>query len=87
MLADTQENLIGFAAESYKNSVKKSYLLFSWEDGNFKELLTEGIEDTKDTEQYRGLYIGQRFYLVNPDSIVSFDRGNGYKLLERLELD
>lgn len=87
VLADTQENLIGFAAESYKNSVKKSYLLFSWEDGNFKELLTEGIEDTKDTEQYRGLYIGQRFYLVNPDSIVSFDRGNGYKLLERLELD
>lgn len=86
VLADAEENMIGFAAESYGRDWECSYLLFSWEDGKFKELMSESIRQDTGTNLYRGLYVGDTFYLVSPDSIISYDREDGYQKLENLEL-
>ncbi len=96
VLADAGENLIGFAVESYERGEKSgAYLLFSWEDGKFENQLTErlrGYGDVEDDlyageiEQYRGLYIGARFYLVSQNGVTSYDRENEYKMIERFEL-
>lgn len=86
VLADAGENMIGFAAESRGSDWKCSYLLFSWEDGKFKELMAETILQETGTNLYRGLYVGNTFYLVNPYSITSYDREDGYRKLENLEL-
>lgn len=86
VLADEGENLIGFAAESYDEDVKHSYLVFAWEDGKFRELLAESIGVESTSENCRGIYVGEKFYLANTDWIYSYDRSNGYKKLETLEL-
>lgn len=86
VLADPEENLLGFAMGSYENGEKKSYLLFSVEEGGFKNLLTTPIDDTAFIEECRGMYAGDRFYLASPDHIVSFDRKHGYRKIQKLEL-
>lgn len=86
VLADAGENVIGFAAESYGRDYKCSYLLFSWENGKFKELMTETISQNTGLDTYRGLYVGDSFYLASPVDITSYDREQGYKKLENLEL-
>lgn len=86
VLADAGENLIGFAAESYDEDVKHSYMVFTWEDGKFRELLAESMGVETISENCRGIYVGEKFYLVNTDWIQSYDRSNGYKKLETLEL-
>lgn len=87
VLADEKENLIGFAAQSYgRINDKNSYLLFTWEDGNFKNLMTEQLREDVFAEEYRGIYIGDRFYLAEKERIASYDRKDGYRLLEKLEL-
>lgn len=86
VLADAGENVIGFAAESYGRNDKCSYLLFSWEDGKFKELMTETVSQDTGLDTYRGLYVGDTFYLASPEDIISYDREQGYKKLENLDL-
>lgn len=86
VLADAGENIIGFAADSYEGEWECSYHLFSWENGKFKELMTESLSVAADTREYRGLYVGDTFYLVSPDDITSYDRTEKYKMLEKLEL-
>lgn len=86
VLADAEENLIGFATESYGKEQDLNYLLFAWEDGSFKELLTEGLKSDIAVEKYRGLYVGDIFYLANTDWITSYNKGDAYQKLESLEL-
>ena len=125
VLADEGENILGFAAESYdyngKGADMESYLLFAWEDGEFRNLLTEKLDvdeektdaasnvsesnSASDTEDltvetavtdvlytgedigdYRGLYVGDRFYIVSPSRIISYDRENGYRMVQKLKL-
>ena len=125
VLADEEENILGFAGESYdyngKGADMESYLLFAWEDGEFKNLLTEKLDadeektdaasnvsegnSASDTEDltvetavtdvlytgedigdYRGLYVGDRFYIVSPSRIISYDRENGYRMVQKLKL-
>lgn len=86
VLADAEENLIGFATESYGKEQDVNYLLFAWEDGSFKELLTEGLKSDISVEEYRGLYVGDTFYLANTDWITSYNKGDAYQKLESLEL-
>jgi uncharacterized secreted protein with C-terminal beta-propeller domain len=52
-------------------------VLFSWENGNFVQLLSKEADMTN-WEKYRGLYVGDFFYLVSPGEVVTFDRKNGY---------
>lgn len=86
VLVDEEENLIGFTAESYGRQGKESYLLFEWENGSFQNLMTEILNGSEDISQYRGIYIGDRFYLAGTKNITSFDRKNGYQQIQSLDL-
>lgn len=86
-LVDETENMIGFAAESYDEEVRKSYLVFEWEDGKFKELLTESLPTQSNVDNCRGMYVNKTFYLVQPESVSSYDREDNYKKLETLNLN
>lgn len=86
VLVDEGENLIGFAAESYgRGTNKSSYLLFSWEDGAFRPLLSEKTNENAALDEYRGIYVGDTFYLVNTEAATSYDRENEYKKIQTLE--
>ena len=86
VLVDESENLIGFAAESFGRQGKTSYLLFEWENGSFQNLMTDTINGSEDISQYRGIYIGDRFYLAGTKSITSYDRKNNYQRIQNLDL-
>ncbi|MCM1257841.1 MAG: beta-propeller domain-containing protein [Roseburia sp.] len=86
VLADPEENLLGFAMSSYQNGEKKSYLLFTVENGEFINLLTTPMDDTASIEEFRGMYAGDRFYLASPENITSFDRKQNYRKIQKLEL-
>lgn len=86
VLVDEGENLIGFTAESYESDGPCcSYLLFSWEDGAFHELMTETLAGDAYLDNYRGLYIDDMFYLANTEGITSYDRADAYKMVQKLE--
>lgn len=86
VLADAEENLIGFATKTYGRTQDYNYLLFAWEDGAFQELLTEGLKTDLLIDEYRGLYVGDTFYLANTDWITSYNREDAYKKIQSLEL-
>ena len=86
VLADAEENLLGFAAETYGRGREGSYLLFSWEDGRFQKLLVETLADDALTQGYRGIFAGDTFYLVNEDGITSYDRNRNYQKKGDLQL-
>lgn len=83
VLADADENLFGFTTEDYTTG-QINYLLFSWESGAFKNLLTDKVSDNFSMDEYRGVYVGEMFYIVNRDGIRSYDRKNGYHFCKEL---
>lgn len=85
VLVDEGENLIGFAAEAYDGDIKSSYLLFSWENGDFCSLLSENIDGNEILDEYRGIYVGDTFYLVNTEAATSYDREKEYKKIQTLK--
>ena len=85
VLADVGENMIGFAVESYDRGTESSYLILSWEDGKFQSLLSEKIEGNELLDEYRGIYAGDVFYLVNTEEITSYDRKEEYKEIQTLK--
>lgn len=87
VLADESANLIGFSMTDYDKD-ESSYRLFAWEDEEFESLLTVPMETEYrgEMEACRGIYIGEKFYLTGEDKVASYDRGDGYKLLQELEL-
>ena len=52
VLVDADENLLGFTTEDY-GSNRLDYLLFSWEDGKFVNLLTEKLDGNFSSDNYR----------------------------------
>ena len=86
VLADPAENLIGFVSESYQNDVKRRYELYQWDGKNFQKLLSEDLKDDYEGENYRGLFIGERFYIAHPEILRSYDRED-YSLLQTLKME
>ena len=86
ILADPEENLIGFVTEYYKNGVKRMYELYQWNGENFEKILSEDLSDKYGTENYRGLYIGERFYIAHPEVVRFYDRED-YRLKQKLEVE
>lgn len=86
VLADPEENLIGFVAESYSRGVKRTYELYRWNGSGFEKILSEKLDDGYEGENYRGLYIGERFYIAHPEVVRRYDRTD-YELKQTLELD
>lgn len=94
VLADTDKNLIGFESTSWKDDESTmSYHLYSWQDGRFVRLMEESIDmgHCWDNSRVRGLYAGQRFYLLNPwdegCQLRSYDMEGQFCMLDELKLD
>lgn len=86
VLADPEENLIGFVTESYNRGVKRRYELYRWNGKNFERILSEELDDGYEGENYRGLYIGERFYIAHPEVVRYYDRTD-YKMKQKLEME
>lgn len=86
VLADADENLLGFTTEDYENS-HLDYLLFSWEDGKFVNLMTEKLAGNFSSDNYRGIYVEDIFYVAGRDGICSFDRTKDYRLIDKVEFN
>lgn len=86
ILADPQENLIGFVAESYRRGLKRNYELYQWNGDGFEKILSESLtEDKFDNANYRGMYIGEKFYIAHPEVVRYYGRTD-YKLKQKLEM-
>lgn len=86
ILASPQENLIGFVAESYRRGLKRDYELYQWNGDGFESILSESLtEDKYDNANYRGLYIGDRFYIAHPEVVRYYDREK-YALKQTLKM-
>ena len=86
ILADPEENLIGFVVESYRRGVKRDYELYQWDGDAFEKILSESLtEDKYDNANYRGVYIGEKFYVAHPEIVRYYDRKD-YKLKQKLEM-
>lgn len=86
VLADPEENLIGFVSESYNNGVKRRYELYQWDGKNFQKILSEDLKDGYEGENYRGLFIGDRFYIAHPEILRLYDR-EAYSLVQTLTIE
>ena len=86
VLADPEENLIGFVTESYNRGVKRRYELYRWNGKDFERILSEELNDGYEGENYRGLYIGERFYIAHPEVVRYYDRAE-YKMKQKLEVE
>ncbi len=80
VLVDAGKNLIGFVAEGYSkdHTVKYfdefySYLLYRYDNGQFTCLLEQPVE--KHNNDIRGIYVGDYFYIVTPQSVLSYKLG------------
>lgn len=87
ILADPGENLVGFIVESYDGKVKRDYELYQWSGDGFERVLSESLdEDGYDNANYRGLYIGGRFYIAHPEVVRYYDRVD-YRLKQTLKME
>lgn len=93
VLADANKNLIGFESMSWKDDENTmGYQLYSWQDGKFVRLLHELVDTGKcwDDSSIRGLYAGQRFYLLNQwddtYQLRSYDMEDQFRKLDELVL-
>lgn len=86
ILADPEENLIGFLVESYDNGVRRDYELYRWSGEGFEKILSENLDDDGyDNTNYRGIYIGERFYVAHPEIVRYYDREK-YELRQTLKM-
>ncbi|MCM1106939.1 MAG: beta-propeller domain-containing protein [Blautia sp.] len=93
-LADAGKNLIGFSVTDWRQegTDRIRYLLYTWKDGEFVKLLKANMDEESswDQSKTRGLYAGNRFYLVNQNDggylLRSYDMEAGYEQLDELEV-
>lgn len=76
VLADPSCNLIGFAATDYDAEWENMYLLFRWEEGQFTDVFSKEIGENAD--RIRGMYVGDYYYIVTGNQIISFDMQNEF---------
>lgn len=94
-LVSASKNLIGFEVSDWSEDAgsNMSYKLYSWNGKKFVKLLSKKIDsqDCWDESKIRGLYAGERFYLVNPKGagyqIQSYDMSQDYKKLDKLVIE
>lgn len=79
VLADPNQNLIGFAAhfEPAKDGCYVGYNVYSWEDNHFVKKLSSPRDIPSD--KIRGIYIRNHFYIASPTEITSFNMDNDFK--------
>ena len=60
--------------------------MYRWDGSGFEGILSEKLDDGYGNENYRGLYIGERFYIAHPEVVRYYDRED-YKLKQKLEVE
>ena len=94
VLADADENLLGFALQSYGDGESVTYLLLTWNGEKFETLLSQSLTDkagnpdqskAADTSAYRGIYAGDMFYIVSTEKIISYDRTQEYYMKKSID--
>ena len=88
VLVDQKKNMIGFMVEDIDAKCPYTYKVFSWKNGEFKEVFSRKFK-TKgylDMNEVRGMYSGSNFYLVKNSVIISYDMKNNYKQVDFLKL-
>lgn len=94
VLADADENLLGFALQSYGDGESVTYLLLTWNGEKFETLLSQSLTDkagnpdqskAADTSAYRGIYAGDMFYIVSTEKIISYDRTQEYCMQKSID--
>ena len=79
VLIDPEKNIFGFSSMDWGDEETNweehdYYMVFSYEDGEFKNLLTTELDmDVAYWDETRGLYAGDYFFLVHGHSITSYD--------------
>ncbi|MDR0854099.1 MAG: beta-propeller domain-containing protein [Clostridiales Family XIII bacterium] len=83
ILVDKRKNLVAFPAED-------SYLIYSYSDERGFEKLAEiqlksedvsGYHGYYDTKELRGLFIGDIFYVISPNTVQTYDMNDGFARL------
>ena len=90
VLIDLEKNLFGFSAESYEEDYTCKYLLFSYENGEFKKRMEMECKDLEmdDSSSVRGTYIGDVFYLMYYSGRVeAYSLADGSKVGELLPFE
>ena len=73
--------------QSHGDEESAAYLLLSWNGEKFETLLSQNLTDQAgkqdaskgaDTSAYRGIYVGDMFYIVSTETITSYDRTQEY---------
>lgn len=83
ILIDSKKEFIGFYADKNSGSYETNYLLYTYKNNKFKKVLE--IPIGKYVEEVRALYIGDYFYIVNPErKIIAIDLKN-YKKFRKLK--
>lgn len=85
VLADAGENLIGFTTETYDGQGKRTYQLYAWEDGKFESLMLEKLDENSALDEYRGIYVGDMFYLANTEQMIAYERDADYERVQTLK--
>lgn len=72
VLIDPQKNLFGFSAEGYGDNYEQAYLLFTYENGEFRQILKIDCSDEEHWGGWtlRGTYIKDRFFLLEQDGRI-----------------
>ena len=88
VLADAEENLLGFALQSYGDEESAAYLLLSWNGEKFETLLSQNLTDQagkQDAYKRCRHFCGTGesmleilFYIVSTETITSYDRTQEY---------
>lgn len=68
VLIDTKKNLFGFSVEEYSN--KYAYMLFTFENGEFRKIMEIDCSSGSYGWNVRGTYIGDRFFLMAESGLV-----------------
>ncbi|MBR6510195.1 MAG: beta-propeller domain-containing protein [Clostridia bacterium] len=79
-LVDVKRNLIGFSAISEDSG---EYVLFKYENGNFKNVFSVNLETMDNAYFVRGICIGNKLYIVTEEFIAEYDLED-FKLINKL---
>ena len=84
ILIDSKKELIGFYAEKNSGSYETNYLMYTYRNNKFKKFLEIPIGQYVD--KVRGLYIGEYFYIVNPDRKIYAIDLTKYKKVSEIKI-
>jgi hypothetical protein len=87
VLADPEENLIGFCASSYGDesnnwTYSSYYMIFEYVNGKFEARFRQNVEGSESS--VRGLYAGNRIFISEEDNICAYWRSD-YSLQQTLQ--